>query len=158
MGRRCRDTLTYCCLDATSRDFARLGQLYLQGGVWNGETLLDPSWVDLVATAHQPDNPSYGLQFWLNQAGGEPDRPTVSRKLVAAQGHDHQFIFIFPETNMVAVRNAYFIRPEGEPVASEGLAQAGMGLEGLAPTGTFAPDPSWDDTTFLELIEATVID
>ncbi len=151
-------TLTYCCIDATSRDFARFGQLYLQRGAWGDQQLFDPSWADAVASAHQPDNPSYGLQFWLNKEGGTPDRPKIPRALYHAQGYDHQFVFIFPEHDMLLVRNARFIRPEGPPVASEGLDEAGMGLGGLAQTGSFAPDESWDDTTFLELLMAAVVE
>src|SRR5690606_36325392 len=35
----------YCCLYSNARDFARLGQLYLKNGIWNGDTIIDPTYV-----------------------------------------------------------------------------------------------------------------
>ena len=55
-----------------TEDIARLGQLYLQKGMWNGHQLLPASWVE-AATSQQisngsnPDsdwNQGYGFQFW----------------------------------------------------------------------------------------------
>lgn len=67
--------LGYCCLQATTRDFARLGQLYLQDGIWNGERLLPDGWVRLATRPNAPfqeagpDGPyaprGYGLHFWV---------------------------------------------------------------------------------------------
>jgi CubicO group peptidase (beta-lactamase class C family) len=34
------ETLTYCCLDMTSRDFARFGLLYMNRGMWEGEQVV----------------------------------------------------------------------------------------------------------------------
>lgn len=59
-------------LSITTEDIARLGQLYLQGGVWDGRRLLSESWVR-EATSRQTSNGSnpqsdwdqgYGYQFW----------------------------------------------------------------------------------------------
>lgn len=152
------NTLTHCCIDATPRDFAKLGQLYLQRGRWGERQLFDEDWVDEVSRPHQEDNPSYGLHMWLNQPGGEPDRPGIPRTLYYAQGHDHQFVFVFPEQDMLVVRHAMFVRPEGDPVAPEGIINAGLMLEGIGPTGTKAPAEAWEDTTFLELAMAAVED
>lgn len=46
----------YCCLQATSEDYAHLGQLYLQNGNWNGAQLLPDGWVQEVT---QPASPAY---------------------------------------------------------------------------------------------------
>ena len=59
-------------LNVRTEDIARFGQMYLQGGVWNGERLLSPEWVK-AATSKQIDNSpnpnpdweqGYGYQFW----------------------------------------------------------------------------------------------
>ncbi|MEM7138351.1 MAG: serine hydrolase [Myxococcota bacterium] len=152
------NTLMYCCIDATSRDFAKLGQLYLQGGEWNGERLLPEDWVFEATRPQQPDNTSYGLTWWLNGEGGRPDRPTVPRSVYWAQGFDGQYIFVFPEQGLVVVRNALFVRPEGPAVAPMGITDAGLGLGGITPTGTLTPGADWDPTTFLELIMEAVVE
>ncbi|MEM8606628.1 MAG: serine hydrolase [Myxococcota bacterium] len=151
------NTIMYCCIDATSRDFAKLGQLYLQDGVWEGERLLPEDWVSEATRAQQPDNPSYGLAWWLNGEGGRPDRPTVPRSLYWAQGFDGQFIFVFPEQGLVVVRNALFVRPDGPPIAPVGITAAGLGLGGILPTGTVSPGERWDPVTFLELVMEAVV-
>jgi CubicO group peptidase (beta-lactamase class C family) len=75
--------LGYCCLNATARDFAKLGQLYLQDGQWQGKRLLPLGWVKQVTRPSLPlqepgaPNPTqangsngirgYGMQFWVPQ-------------------------------------------------------------------------------------------
>ena len=67
---------------ASARDWARLGNLYLQDGVWNGERLLPEGYVKFVSTvapAWQADHrPIYGGFFWINGDGElpSPARPT----------------------------------------------------------------------------------
>jgi CubicO group peptidase (beta-lactamase class C family) len=49
------------------------GLLYLHKGNWNGEQILEESWVKYVAT-HCNTESAYGAQFWLN-AGGSFQMP-----------------------------------------------------------------------------------
>ncbi|MFC3746524.1 serine hydrolase domain-containing protein [Paenibacillus sp. GCM10012306] len=59
-------------LSLTTEDIAKLGLLYLQQGVWNGERLLDEEWIQAattkqIANGDNPDsdwNQGYGYQFW----------------------------------------------------------------------------------------------
>ncbi len=87
---------------STARDLAKLGQLYLQDGVWNGERILPEGWVDYVSSpaGPQPDGPfGYGAGFWLlNASEGVP------RDSFAAMGNRGQFIVIVPSRNVVIVR------------------------------------------------------
>lgn len=64
----------YCCLQATSADYARFGQLYLQDGVWDGERLLPEGWVDRATIPNEPfqepgatpyPGRGYALHFWV---------------------------------------------------------------------------------------------
>lgn len=66
-------------LHIRTEDIARLGQLYLQQGAWNGVQILTPSWVAEATTAHSDNsntqtNPDwivgYGYQFWRCRHGG----------------------------------------------------------------------------------------
>jgi len=52
------------------RDLARIGQLVLQRGAWNGTRIVSASWVDTATTpqVNDPTAPSYGYQFWLDRS------------------------------------------------------------------------------------------
>ncbi|MDM7890250.1 serine hydrolase domain-containing protein [Curtobacterium caseinilyticum] len=76
---------------------AALGQLYLQGGVWDGQRILDEDWVAL-ATSRQVENPDeenpdwsqgYGFQFWMARHGFRGD------------GAYGQFCVVLPEQDVV---------------------------------------------------------
>src|SRR6476659_7837397 len=57
----------------TARDWARLGLLYLQGGVWNGKRLLPEGFTNFVRTpAPAWSEPIYGGFFWLNRTAYWP--------------------------------------------------------------------------------------
>ena len=87
---------------STARDLARLGQLYLDGGVWNGERVLPENWVDYVSSpaGPQPEGPfGYGAGFWLfdKSDGVPPDA-------FAAMGNRGQYVVIVPSRDTVIVR------------------------------------------------------
>ena len=52
----------------STRNFAKLGYLYLRNGVWEDQQLLSPNWVDFVRTP-SPASAGYGGQFWLDPDG-----------------------------------------------------------------------------------------
>ncbi|CAN5300884.1 serine hydrolase [soil metagenome] len=86
---------------ATARDWAKFGQLYLRRGNWNGEQILNESWVDYAATPVTGSNGEYGAHFWLN-AGGK--YPGVPRDMFSANGFQGQHVFIIPSRDIVVVR------------------------------------------------------
>lgn len=92
---------------ATARDLARIGQLYLQDGMWGGERLLAEDWVDFVRTpapAQPETGAGYGAQFWLmNNAPGVPEGTFY------AAGNRGQYIVIVPAFNAVVVRQGFDI-------------------------------------------------
>ncbi|NEQ52147.1 MAG: hypothetical protein F6K11_18735 [Leptolyngbya sp. SIO3F4] len=64
----------YCCLQATTADFARLGEFYRLDGVWNGERLLPEGWVEMATVPGEPwqepgETPyearGYAMHFWM---------------------------------------------------------------------------------------------
>ncbi len=92
---------------ATARDWARLGQLYLQDGVWEGERLLPEGWADYVRSPTTGSDGQYGAQFWLNNEGddGRPRFfPGVPENMFFFAGHEGQYVFIIPDKRMVIVR------------------------------------------------------
>ena len=89
----------------TGRNWARLGLLYLQDGVWNGERILPEGWVDYVSTvapAWKADGrPIYGGGFfWINGTETFPV-PPQSFYMAGAGG---QYTIIIPSHDMVVVR------------------------------------------------------
>jgi CubicO group peptidase (beta-lactamase class C family) len=85
-------------VDATARDFARFGLLYLRDGIWDGRRLLPVGWVDdaRTFTAHDPDGLfDYGAHWWLWR-----DR----HGSFACHGYEGQFIVCVPDVDVVIVR------------------------------------------------------
>jgi CubicO group peptidase (beta-lactamase class C family) len=68
-----KSAVTFCCLNATLRDFAHLGELYRLGGNWNGKQLLSREWIVEATTPDrphvQPENVrkyrGYQYQWWV---------------------------------------------------------------------------------------------
>jgi len=83
----------------TPRDLARLGQLYLEEGRWNGRQVVPASWVAESTTRHAEGWPhrygAYGYLWWL-----PPDDPWDS---YAAVGYGGQFLYVVPELRMLLV-------------------------------------------------------
>jgi len=95
-------------LNATLRDYAKFGELYLNRGMWNSEQVVPASWVD---ASHTTDGPhlkpgeselssspwGYGLQWWVP---GFPDTDYT------ASGVYNQYIYIDPLTNVVIAKTS----------------------------------------------------
>lgn len=94
---------SYCCFFSNARDFARLGKLYLQDGIWNGDTLLQDNYVKAAITPHGlPDDsgkPSnyYGYQWWII-----PDLD--GERVFYARGILGQYMIAVPGKNLLIVR------------------------------------------------------
>lgn len=82
-------------------DYAKLGQLYLDGGVWNGISLVPEEWVkkSVSPLISKPDSPcyeGYGYQTWLSK----------NRDGFVFSGMFGQNVFVFPKRNMVIAMTA----------------------------------------------------
>jgi CubicO group peptidase (beta-lactamase class C family) len=82
---------------ATLRDYAKLGVLYLQNGVWDGERLLPPGWVDYALLPTHAGN-SYAACFRSNSDRSFPDLPPDT---AWASGAGDQRIFILRKHQVV---------------------------------------------------------
>jgi CubicO group peptidase (beta-lactamase class C family) len=108
---------------ASGRDWARLGNLYLQDGVWNGERILPEgyaSFVSTVAPAWAADGrPVYGGFFWINGTDAFP----IPREAYSMQGAGGQYTIIIPSHGLVVVRLGHYKGAEpGEAALSKALA------------------------------------
>lgn len=86
---------------ATPRDWAKVGLLYLHKGNWNGEQLLNESWVKYISTPCGNSKGQYGAHFWLNAGKILPDVP---KTVFSMNGYQGQRVFIIPSKDMVVVR------------------------------------------------------
>ena len=84
-------------------DLARVAQLFLQEGEWEGEQLVSAEWVR-ASTAPHVDRPGYGYQWWVPvHEDGVPLRYQGS-------GYGGQFPIVVPDKDLVIVFNAWNIR------------------------------------------------
>lgn len=94
-------------LNATLRDFAKLGELYLHLGSWNGRQIVPNAWVVASIT---PDAPhlrpgkrstsnevmGYGMQWWIPDNDGD----------YTAIGIFNQFVYVNPQLQMVIAKTS----------------------------------------------------
>ena len=85
-------------LNMRTRDYARIGQMVLQGGAWQGRQIVPADWIDAATTASAPGGEGYGFQWWL-----PPDAPPGE---VMAQGVYGQYIYINRALGVVIAMNA----------------------------------------------------
>lgn len=94
---------------ASTRDWARFGQLYLDRGKWNGEQIFSPEWGDYITTPTIHSDGTYGAHFWLNAEGKYPDVP---KDLFSCNGYQGQYVFVIPSKDLVVVRTGLAEEPE----------------------------------------------
>jgi len=106
---------------ASARDWARLGNLYLQDGVWSGERILPEEFVRFVSTVAPAwvadGRPIYGGFFWIN---GDGDLP-IPRDAYFMAGAGGQFTIIIPSHDLVVVRQGHY---RGATIGTKSLKQA----------------------------------
>jgi CubicO group peptidase (beta-lactamase class C family) len=96
--------MAFAGLNATARDYAKLGELYRLGGKLNGIQIVPSDWVKASVKPDAPhlmpgDNPlsdwplGYGYHWWVPDLSGD----------FSAIGVYNQFIYVSPKSNMVIV-------------------------------------------------------
>jgi CubicO group peptidase (beta-lactamase class C family) len=98
---------SYCY--ASARDWARLGLLFQQDGVFFGQRLLPEGWVQQSTKPVAASNGRYGHQIWLNaDPDGEGDEERkwadLPADLFSMDGHEGQYCVISPSAKLVIVR------------------------------------------------------
>ncbi len=109
------DLKAFCCLYASSRDFARIGQLYLDSGKWKGEEIIPIDfWKSSITAADLLDqgrpNDRYGYFWWLAEIDGRP--------IHYARGIHGQYVIVIPHDDLVIVRTGMKreeVNREGHP-------------------------------------------
>ncbi|WAC01164.1 serine hydrolase [Lacinutrix neustonica] len=92
----------YCCIASNAKDFARFGKLYKDHGQWNGEQVLDSTF---VAKSLKPRfSPMYGYGWWLKTHQGKDFK--------MMRGHLGQYVIVQPEDNIIIVRLGHQKSPD----------------------------------------------
>lgn len=91
-------TMTYCCVMAPAREFAKFGYLYLRGGRWEDQQVVSEEWVRESTQPSQDMFPQYGYLWWL------PEFPDVPPDTFEARGIEAKHMYVIPSLDIVAVR------------------------------------------------------
>ncbi len=86
----------YCCIASNAQDFARFGKLFKDHGQWNGEQLLDSSFVATAIDPRFEDSPEYGYGFWLSNH--------MNKEIFYMRGVLGQYVIVVPEDDLIIVR------------------------------------------------------
>ena len=98
------------------RDMAKLGELYLHGGVWNGQQIISEQWIEVstksfISAAPEYMNWDYGYLWWLYNF----EMNSQQIETFSASGWGGQKIIVFPSLDMVvAITAGYYDEPELE--------------------------------------------
>ncbi|MDC0172186.1 beta-lactamase family protein [Gammaproteobacteria bacterium] len=120
--------MTYCCIDTTSRDFARFGLLYARDGRWLDDQIVSQAWVTESTTVPEgTNNPYYGLQWWVEPSYG----------YFYSAGLHQNNIYVYPQYDLVIVRNSTYTKEGADAIRSENNYHSTL------------PPLDWSDAEFL---------
>jgi CubicO group peptidase (beta-lactamase class C family) len=97
----------------SAHDLAKIGQLFLKEGMWEGKEMVASAWVKDSVSAHVavPGGTwKYGYQWWMQPIGSTPDDITWF-----ARGFGGQQLMVLPEYDIVAVFTGWDILPSDPP-------------------------------------------
>jgi len=103
-------TKAFCCFFATARDWARVGQLVMDRGQINGQTVLPAAWLETMAQP-SPLEATFGAHLWIKAR--TPDytavktaatEPFLAEDTVYLDGRHQQRVYVIPSAELVVVR------------------------------------------------------
>tara|TARA_B100002019_G_C21243095_1_gene586697 strand:- start:571 stop:1767 length:1197 start_codon:yes stop_codon:yes gene_type:complete len=111
------NTLTYCCLDMSARDYSKFGLLFSRDGNWNGDQIISEEYVAESLKLYWGSTPSmgwqhsdtrgYSLQWWISKHDDQA-------KIFNTSGKFGQFIFIDKERDIIFTRITKYSPSGGE--------------------------------------------
>ena len=91
---------TFCCIQSNAKDFAKLGQLFLDQGKVGEYQIISQNFLREMSTPTEKSQNIYGMGLWINK-----DNPIKHYYFLGLQG---QYIIMIPEYNMVIVRTGSY--------------------------------------------------
>ena len=111
------NTLTYCCLDMSARDYSKFGLLFSRDGNWNGEQIISKEYVDESLKLYWGSTPSmgwshsdtrgYSLQWWISKYDDQA-------KIYNTSGKFGQFVFVDKDRDIIFTRITKYYPSGGE--------------------------------------------
>ncbi len=107
----------------TSKDLAKIGQLYLQDGVWEGKRILPEGWVQEATSTYVNGNIDnrfykfgYGYFWWSVGPPLSEDYPNIPNSIFMARGAGGQHLIVHPEEKMAVVITAWNLQQSSLPL------------------------------------------
>lgn len=109
--------MTSCCILSRPVDWLRIGQLFIDGGRYDGQQIVPEAWLREM-TAPSPAYRGYGYLVWVGdqQVGGErppgvplvpwQSEPFAAPQVIILHGHGGQRVYVMPDKRLVIVRAA----------------------------------------------------
>jgi CubicO group peptidase (beta-lactamase class C family) len=97
---------SYCY--ASVRDWARFGLLYLNDGIFEGDTIFAEGWVDYSTQPAPGSQGQYGAQIWLQKKDGKYQH--IPEDMFLIDGFQGQRVFVVPSKKLVVVRLGYSMK------------------------------------------------
>ena len=91
-------------VQATAREFAKFGYLYLREGRWENQQVVPKQWIEESVQPVSNEITKYGYQWWLLPVFGDQITPNIPSETYLAWGIYTQQVFIIPEEDIVIVR------------------------------------------------------
>jgi CubicO group peptidase (beta-lactamase class C family) len=91
----------------TARDWARFGMLFLNNGIFLGDTILSQEWVSFMKKAAPASDGAYAGSFWLKEPNPANALTDVPGDIFFADGFLGQRVYVIPSKKLVVVRMGY---------------------------------------------------
>jgi CubicO group peptidase (beta-lactamase class C family) len=91
----------------STRDWARFGMLFMNDGVFEGDTIVSKEWVDYMKTPAPASNGTYAGTFWLKEPSPENELVDIPDDIFFADGFLGQRVYVIPSKKLVVVRMGY---------------------------------------------------
>jgi CubicO group peptidase (beta-lactamase class C family) len=105
----------------SAHDLAKIGQMFLKGGMWEGKNVVSSAWIKDSVSPHVSvpgGDWKYGYQWWLQSFGSNPEDVAWT-----ARGFGGQQLIALPEYDIVAVFTGWDILPSDEKRPHDQLAR-----------------------------------
>lgn len=118
------NTLMYMGAQASCRDLARFGLLFLRGGNWDGRQIVSRAWVDEATSPSTELNTAYGFLWWLSPDGpGDGPIPrSAPDDMFGAHGLFDQLVSVLPSEKVVVTRMGEPEGPDGTTFGHNDIA------------------------------------